>query len=111
MAASATDLPFPDGQFDLVTTWTVLQHLPPDRIGVACKELCRVLGPAGTLLLCEETRLADQPGGPRPHTWHRHPEDYQDMFASLKRTYCSDIAEISRLPGMESPGTVMVWNQ
>lgn len=107
--ASATELPFPDSQFDLVTTWTVLQHIPPDRIGAACGELRRVLAPGGTLLLCEETRLADQPLSRRPHTWHRRSEDYEQLLAPLEQTYCSDIAEISRLPGMESPGTVMVW--
>jgi ubiquinone/menaquinone biosynthesis C-methylase UbiE len=107
--ASATDLPFPDRQFDLVTTWTVLQHIPPDRIGLACAELRRVLAPGGMLLLCEETRLADQPLMRRPHTWHRNPEDYQQMFAPLEQTYSSEIEEISRLPGMESPGTVMIW--
>jgi SAM-dependent methyltransferase len=108
--ASATELPFPEGHFDLVTTWTVLQHIPPDRIGVACGELLRVLAPGGILLLCEETRLADQPLTRQPHTWHRHSEDYQQLLAPLELTYSSDITEISRLPGMESPGTVMVWS-
>jgi ubiquinone/menaquinone biosynthesis C-methylase UbiE len=107
--ASATDLPFPDREFDLVTTWTVLQHIPPDRIGIACAELRRVLAPGGMLLLCEETRFADKPLGHRPHTWHRHSEEYQQLFVPLEQTYCSDIEEISRLPGLESPGTVMVW--
>jgi ubiquinone/menaquinone biosynthesis C-methylase UbiE len=109
--ASATDLPFPDSQFDLVATWTVLQHIPPGRIGVACAELRRVLAPGGTLLLCEATRFADQPLSRRAHTWDRHAEDYQQLLAPLEPIYSSDIEEISRLPGMESPGTVMVWGQ
>jgi SAM-dependent methyltransferase len=108
-AASATNLPFPDSVFDLVTTWTVLQHIPPDRIGVACSELRRVLAREAILLLCEETRLADQPVVHRPHTWHRHPEHYQRLFTPLKQVYCREIAEISRLPRVESPGTVMIW--
>ncbi len=106
---SATELSFPDGRFDLVATWTVLQHIPPDRIGVACAELRRVLAPGGMLLLCEETRLAGQPLVRRPHTWHRRPEDYRQLLAPLKQSYCHDIEEISRMPGMQSPGTVMVW--
>ncbi|MHB8319625.1 MAG: class I SAM-dependent methyltransferase [Acidimicrobiales bacterium] len=107
--ASATDLPFPDNHFDLVSTWTVLQHIPPDRIQTACVELRRVLAPGGSLILCEETRLADQAVVRHPHTWHRRPEVYRELFAPLEQTYISDIEEISRLPDMESPGTVMVW--
>ena len=107
--ASATELPFSDSDFDLVTTWTVLQHIPPDRIGVACDELRRVLAPGGTLLICEETRHADQAPTRRPHTWHRRSEDYQQLLAPLQLIYSSDIEGISRLPDMESPGTVMVW--
>jgi len=109
--ASVRQLPFAEGQFDLVVTWTVLQHVPPDRIAVACGELNRVLASGGTLLLCEETRHADQPMVRRPHTWHRRSEDYQELLAPLELTYSSDIDEISRLPGMESPGTVMVWTK
>jgi ubiquinone/menaquinone biosynthesis C-methylase UbiE len=109
--ASVTQMPFLEGQFDLVITWTVLQHVPPDRIAIACGELNRILTPGGTLLVCEETRHADQPMGRQPHTWHRRPEDYQEYFATLELTYSSDIDEISRLPGMESPGTVMVWSK
>ncbi len=109
--ASATELPFPDGQFDLVATWTVLQHIPPDRIGLACAELRRVLAPGGTLILCEETRLAGEPLVRRPHTWHRRPDEYCLLLAPLEQTYLSEMEEISRMSGMESPGTVMVWTQ
>jgi SAM-dependent methyltransferase len=107
--ASATELPFPDSQFDLVTTWTVLQHVPPDHIRAACDELRRVLAPGGMLLVCEATRFAGQPLPRQPLMWYRHSEDYEQLFAPLEQTYSSDLAEISRLPGMESPGTVMVW--
>ncbi len=109
LEASATDLPFPHSQFDLVATWTVLQHVPPDRIGVACAELCRVLAPGGILLICEATRFANQPLPRGAHTRDRHVEHYKELLAPLQPMYSSDIAEISRLPGMESPGTVMVW--
>jgi SAM-dependent methyltransferase len=106
---SATELHFPDGQFDLVTTWTVLQHISPDRIRIACAELRRVLAPGGMLLLCEETRLADRPMNRRPHTWHRRSDDYKELFSPLEQTYCGVIEEIIRIPGVEPPGTVMVW--
>lgn len=49
------DLPFPDGQFDLVTCQTVLIHVP-DAVAVL-REMGRVLRPAGTLLLAEPNNL------------------------------------------------------
>ena len=106
---SATALPFRDGQFDFVVTWTVIQHVPPDRIQAACEEIKRVLAPGGLLLTCEETRYATRPVSARAHTWHRAIEDYAKMFSPLALESSGDIVEIDRLPGQESPGTVMVW--
>ena len=49
--ASVLALPFPDGAFDLVTSFDVLYHrwVTDDRAAVA--ELCRVLAPGGLLLV------------------------------------------------------------
>ncbi len=109
--ASASDLPFPSDCFQLVTTWTVVQHIPPGQIAAACSELIRVLVPGGVLLTCEETRQAGRPAGGRrpPHTWHRGVEDYQRLFEPLSLAYSSFIHELDRLPGMQSPGRVMLW--
>jgi ubiquinone/menaquinone biosynthesis C-methylase UbiE len=98
-------LPFPDGSFDFVTTWTVLQHIPPEQIAATVAEVRRVLAPAGTVLLCEETR---NPGAPSQHCWHRAPEFYQEAFAPLRLAHSSYIDEIDRLPGLASPGRVML---
>jgi SAM-dependent methyltransferase len=106
--ASADELPFPDDLFGLVTTWTVLQHIPPDRIKKAAGELVRVLAPGGSLLICEETRYADRPVV-RPHTWHRRLEEYQELLAPLSLLLSSEMTEIDHLPDMESPGRVMLW--
>jgi ubiquinone/menaquinone biosynthesis C-methylase UbiE len=105
--ASAASLPFPDGQFDLVSTWTVIQHVRPDHIHDVCAELRRVLAPGGTLLLCEETRRPDRSGG---HCWHRRISDYASMFQPLSLKRHGYIAELDRLTGMESPGEVMVFD-
>ncbi len=109
--ASVTNLPFADNYFDLVVTWTVLQHIPPGKIDSACAELRRVLADGGTLIICEETRLADQAFTGRLHAWHRHVSDYQRMLDPLKQIYSSEVIEISRIPGMRSPGRVMVWTR
>jgi ubiquinone/menaquinone biosynthesis C-methylase UbiE len=104
-AVDGRGLPFGDGSFDFVATWTVLQHIPPERIDASLAELRRVLAPAGTVLLCEETR---NPGAPSQHCWHRHSEFYELAFVPLGVAYSSYIEEIDRLPGLSSPGRVML---
>jgi ubiquinone/menaquinone biosynthesis C-methylase UbiE len=107
--ATATDLPFADGEFDLVSTWTVLQHIGPPIIDTAVKEIARVLASGGTLLMCEETRLAHEPLSANTHTWHRTVDSYHALFPSF--TLLSDrfIDEIDRMPRMTSPGRVMLF--
>jgi|GEM_PF-3134768 SAM-dependent methyltransferase len=99
------DLPFPDDSFDLVTTWSVLQHIPPHKIGHALAEIRRVLAPGGIILMCEETR---NPGQPFRHVWHRDPGFYEQALGPLNMTCSSYIQEIDRLPGLISPGRVML---
>lgn len=103
---SAEALPFPDHQFDLVTTWTVIQHVRPEKIHRVCAELIRMLAPGGTLLLCEETRHPEATGG---HTWHRRVDEYEKLLQPLTLERHSYIDELEGLPGMESPGEVMIF--
>jgi SAM-dependent methyltransferase len=104
--SSGRELAFPDDTFDLVVTWTVLQHVRPERIDRVLSEITRVLSPEGRLLLCEETRA---PGGKTRHSWHREPSFYEERFPSLAVTHSSYIDEIDRIPGMTSPGRVMLF--
>jgi ubiquinone/menaquinone biosynthesis C-methylase UbiE len=104
--SNGVDLPFADGAFDLVVTWTVLQHVPPERIDGLSLEIMRVLAPEGRILLCEETR---DPGGRTKHSWHREPSFYEERFAPLRLTYSSYIDEIDRMPELISPGRVMLF--
>jgi ubiquinone/menaquinone biosynthesis C-methylase UbiE len=46
--ASATELPFDDGSFDLTYSFKVLAHVP--EIGKALSEMARVTAPGGTIL-------------------------------------------------------------
>jgi len=55
VAASATEMPFPDGAFDIVNCITVLLHLPPEAQERAVAEAARSLKPGGILLLIEST--------------------------------------------------------
>lgn len=109
--ASALELPFPDQHFGLISTWTVIQHIPPSQIERACNEIVRVLAVGGLLLICEETKFADAPLSDNAHTWHRRVDTYKDLFGDLQFRDASAIASIERLPGVHSPGTVMVWEK
>ncbi len=42
MQGDITVLPFKDGSFDLVVCTEVLEHIPPEKLGTACRELMRV---------------------------------------------------------------------
>jgi ubiquinone/menaquinone biosynthesis C-methylase UbiE len=99
-------LPFEAATFDLVVTWTVVQHIPPSRIDEALADILRVLQPGGRILLCEETRLVGQRSR---HAWHRAPDFYEERFVPLRLTYSRYIDEIDRLPGLTSPGRVMFF--
>lgn len=105
---NATDIDFPDDNFDLVTTWIILQHIPPEHIDDAISEITRVLSDDGILLMCEATRYPDQSDG---HTWDRAVEEYEDKFSSLRLKDQSYIDEIDELPDMETPGRVMLFER
>lgn len=51
-------LPVPDESFDLVFSFTFLQHLTDNSLGPALAEIKRVLRPGGFVLLCEDTNAA-----------------------------------------------------
>jgi ubiquinone/menaquinone biosynthesis C-methylase UbiE len=109
--ASAAELPFADGYFDLVSTWTVLQHVRPEFIQRAAQEVARVTSPLGTLLMCEETRLAGQPPPRKTHTWHRTVDSYCALFSSFTLVSDAFVDQLDRIPGMTSPGRVMLFRR
>lgn len=65
VVCSATDLPFPENDFDTVTSTEVLEHVPDPLL--ALKEMRRVLKPGGCLILST------------PMYWPRHDLPY-DFF-------------------------------
>lgn len=46
----ASRLPFPDGEFDVVTFISVYEHIPPPERRASIAEILRVLGPRGCLI-------------------------------------------------------------
>ena len=75
----AGSLPFPDDEFDLIVTWTVLQHVGEETIGDALSEIGRVLAPGGVVVCCERVRPpADD------HIVPRSLEAYERAFVPLE---------------------------
>ena len=56
------DVPAADQSFDLVLTFTVLQHLVDSILARVAAEITRVLRPGGLLVICEETDMAHRAG-------------------------------------------------
>lgn len=72
-------LPFPDKHFDLVTTFTVLQHIPPETFAAVLPELARVLEPGGCWLSIE---AGDD------HEWQENAEVWRRNYPAVLEPYC-----------------------
>lgn len=107
--AAANALPFSDGEFDLVMSWTVLQHVPPAQFDQVARELVRVIAPGGTLLLCETTVEEPVAYTAETLTWGRTVDDYREALAPLVLGRHGPIEALDRIDGFSTPGTVMVF--
>jgi len=107
--ASGTDLLFADHTFDAIVTWTVLQHVPNHLIGTALSEIVRVAKPKSLIVLCEATLCADQLQDDSAHTHDRSPAFYAAAFAPRPLLTSEYISELDAIPGMASPGRLMVF--
>ncbi len=107
--ASATELPFPDHNFDTVITWTVLQHIPNSLVGKALGEIKRIAKPNSLIILCEATLSAGTPEKDGQHTHDRFPEFYAEAFSPRRLIVSEFITELDRIPSMGSPGRLMVF--
>lgn len=94
--ASARELPFGQGVFDLVFTSGVLSHLGPDNVEEAVREAVRVTG--RWFWGCEYYQVPDQyqvcPTAALGYLW---PADYPAMFAAAGMK----VRSRERLPGAE----------
>lgn len=84
---SAIDLPFPDGCFDLITAFELIEHLAdwPRMLS----EARRVLDPAGLLIASTPNKLyyaeARAQAGPNPY--HAHEFEYAEFAAALQQAF------------------------
>ncbi|MDE2499486.1 MAG: class I SAM-dependent methyltransferase [Alphaproteobacteria bacterium] len=73
-SASSEEIPYPDGHFDVVSTFNSLDHV--DDVVATVREIKRVVAPAGRILLIVEIGHAPTPTEP-----HSLDEGVVEMFA------------------------------
>ena len=78
---------FPDDSFDVIITFTFLQHLIDEVASKVANEMVRCLNPGGFILICEETDVNHQIGDPNnPNkicTIGRAVDTYKEFFPTL----------------------------
>jgi len=79
---TAKDLPYPDEHFDLLVSWTVLMHVPNDRIESVVDELVRVSADDGKIILAEKTGDQFETG----RSFTRSATEYEILFDPFELT-------------------------
>lgn len=76
--ATAQELPFPDNYFDLIVSFSVLHHIPPQEFYKAVQEIKRVACPTATIFLHERVKGKE---GYKQRSWiHK----YENAFSPWK---------------------------
>ncbi|HXV22890.1 MAG TPA: class I SAM-dependent methyltransferase [Alphaproteobacteria bacterium] len=113
---AAERLPFPDGQFDLVTSVYLLHELPRTIRHRAIREMARVLKPAGLLVLVDSLQRGDRPDYEAlmehfPAAFHEpYYDDYtrDDLAGAIEKAGLTprptELAYFSRIMQAEKPG-------
>ncbi len=113
---AAEKLPFPDSQFDLVTSVYLLHELPRSVRHAALGEMARVLKPGGLLVLLDSLQRGDRPDYEAlmehfPAAFHEpYYDDYtrDDLERVLERAglapRATEIAYFSRVMQAKKPG-------
>ena len=87
-------IPFPTGFFNVIFTWTVLQHIPNEELEKVIIEFRRVLKNDGHIIVYENTTKKDKNAH---HIWFRDIELYSKLMTvhaycwREHTTVCSDI--------------------
>jgi len=115
VASPAQSLPFSSDSFDLVSTVTVIQHIPPAGQREAVQEMARVLRPGGHLLLLDLIR------GTGPHIFPKSPNGWIEEarlaglsvvawsgqeYLLLDRMFVSAVQTLRKMTG-QSSGTIL----
>lgn len=80
LCAMGHELPFKDGEIDLVFSVTVLQHMPREQQITAAEEMIRVTKASGKILVIEDILKRESPSAfMRPNS----PEKWMSLFTGL----------------------------
>jgi SAM-dependent methyltransferase len=85
--ASVTQLPFPDGTFDLIAAFEVIEHLEDWRGFLA--EAGRALAPGGQLIVSTPNKLyyTESRGTQGPNPFHVHEFEFEEFAGELKAVF------------------------
>lgn len=110
-AASLTQIPVADGVIAGVFCWYVLHHVPDEDLHAAIRELARVIGPGGSLMLGdhvgESTYVKTEGYGGLPmrvHFARRSPEAYAHLLREAGLVVDATIAL-----GPDHPASGAIW--
>jgi SAM-dependent methyltransferase len=83
----ATDLPFADASFDLITCFELIEHLSDWR--TLLKEAQRVVHPAGLFVVSTPNKLyyAEARGASGPNPFHAHEFEHAEFAAALREVF------------------------
>lgn len=116
--APAQQLPFPDGAFDLITAFEVIEHLSDWPL--LLQEAKRVLAPAGQFIISTPNRVvygeSRQAAGPNP--FHVHEFDFEEfrdallsVFPSVRLYLQNHVEGLAFQPCIGEPGPAQVQVQ
>lgn len=106
VGAAADSIPFNNNVFDVVFTWTVLQHIPPDLIKKSTEEIDRILSESGKVIICEKTE-----GKTGPHVWVRNTDRYDQLLNDLELRHVEDKPCIPEIENSGANEKIMVFER
>jgi SAM-dependent methyltransferase len=84
LSADATNLPFPDGSFDVIIAAEILEHVPND--GAALAEIARVLRPGGRVAVTVPAWLPERICWALSREYHEVPGGHVRIFTRAELT-------------------------